>query len=86
MTLWRHVATVRQMRTPDLPEPIIVSEVRRLLREAGVTQYALRRAGLSGKTSQILAGTVAGTPSVASMELALGLLCPPRRLWHARKP
>lgn len=63
--------------------PDVVAEIARLLNEAGVTQYALRQAGMGSATARnLLAGV--GNFRADQLDLALGLIG--RRLWHARRP
>lgn len=64
--------------------PAVAAELRRLLVEAGVTQYRLREeAGLSAETARILLGLRDGLPSLGAADRALALL--DRELWHRKR-
>lgn len=67
------------------PEPEIVAEVRALLGAAGWTVRKLRAAGIGARPAESLLGKNDSVPSVESIERALALLAPPRRLWHAKR-
>lgn len=64
------------------PEPAIVAEVRALLEAEKWTVRKLRSHGIGARAAEALLGKNDSVPSVESLERALSLLTPPRRLAH----
>lgn len=66
----------------DKPGPDVVAVVGKLLRDADVTQYQLRQAGIGSATARkLLAGE--GNFRADQLDLALSLIG--KKLWHAKR-